>query len=296
MRLLPIIALLMACAACQNSDPNTNNSTAAQPTAVGKAMQEKTALQLYSLRDQFAKDVPGTFDFVAKTLKIKEIEHAGFYGKTAAAYKAELDRVGLVPKGGFYSFGEYRDSIQKIVADCKALGIDHVGCAWIDHEDNNFGRADAEKAIKVFNDAAKVLAANGITFYYHTHGYEFKPAEEGGTLFDLMAKNCDPAQVKFELDTYWVHHAGVRVTDLLQKYGNRFYALHIKDMRKGEPTGLFTGHSDVSNSVVLGTGQLDMPAILKKALEVGVQKYFIEDENANVQAQLPLSIAYLYGL
>ncbi len=295
MRFFTLVLTMSALAACNNT-PVATTSPAVAPISLGKVMQEKIGLQLYSLRDQFAKDLPGTLNYVAKTLKIKEIEHAGFYGKTATAFKVELDRAGLVAKGGFYSFEQFRDSIQQIVSDCKVLNIDHVGCAWIDHEDKNFQRADMEKAIAVFSAAGKVLAENGIKFYYHTHGYEFKPAAEGGTLFDLMAKQCNPVHVAFELDTYWVHHASVSVTDLLQKYGNRFYALHIKDMRKGEPTGLFTGHSDVSNSVVLGTGQLDMPAIMKKALEVGVQRYFIEDENANVQAQLPLSMGYLFGL
>jgi len=46
----------------------------------------------------------------------------------------------------------------------------------------------------------------------------------------------------------------------------------------------------------LGTGQLDIPGILKAAKAVGVQHYFIEDESPDHASQIPLTIAYIRGL
>jgi sugar phosphate isomerase/epimerase len=69
--------------------------------------------------------------------------------------------------------------------------------------------------------------------------------------------------------------------------------MHVKDMRKGTPTGLLTGHSDVTNDVALGTGTLDWPAILKAAEKAGVKWYFIEDESPTSVEQIPQSLRFL---
>jgi sugar phosphate isomerase/epimerase len=265
------------------------------PTLIGQTMSQQVGLQLYSLRDDFAKDVPGTLDYVANTLKIKNIETAGYYNLSVEAFKTELDKRGLVPQAALFSYEQWRDSVELIVRECQVLGVRYAGCAWINHEDNHFGRADMEKAIDIFNRAAQRLDSSGIRFYYHTHGYEFQPSPEG-TLFDLMAQRLDPQKTAFEMDTYWVQHAGLNPADLLRKYKGRFVAMHLKDMDKRQATGIFTGHSPVEYSVTIGTGQLDMPTILTAAIETGVPMFFVEDESPTVRAQLPVTLGYLKSL
>jgi sugar phosphate isomerase/epimerase len=71
--------------------------------------------------------------------------------------------------------------------------------------------------------------------------------------------------------------------------------LHLKDIRKGVANDL-TGGTDTRNDVALGTGQLDIPGILRAAKAVGVQHYFIEDESPNHARQIPVTIAYIKSL
>jgi len=52
----------------------------------------------------------------------------------------------------------------------------------------------------------------------------------------------------------------------------------------------------VPNATSFGTGQMDIPAILKEAKNIGIKHYFIEDESSNIIEQLPISIAYLKSL
>jgi len=80
---------------------------------------------------------------------------------------------------------------------------------------------------------------------------------------------------------------------LLKKYGKRFELMHVKDMKKGTPTGMLTGKSDVANDVALGTGLMDWPAILKAAKKAGVKWYFIEDESPTSVEQIPQSLRFL---
>jgi sugar phosphate isomerase/epimerase len=49
----------------------------------------------------------------------------------------------------------------------------------------------------------------------------------------------------------------------------------------------------VDNDVALGTGQLDLPAILKEAQKIGVKHYYIEDESKSSEQQIPQSIQFV---
>jgi hypothetical protein len=57
-----------------------------------------------------------------------------------------------------------------------------------------------------------------------------------------------------------------------------------------------TGGTSQENDVPLGTGEIDIPGILKQANKIGIKHFFIEDESSNVNVQVPQSIAYLKSL
>jgi sugar phosphate isomerase/epimerase len=71
--------------------------------------------------------------------------------------------------------------------------------------------------------------------------------------------------------------------------------MHVKDLKKGIK-GDLTGHTDVTNDVTLGTGQMDLAAILKAAKKANVKWYFVEDESPTSAEQIPQSLKYLEQL
>jgi sugar phosphate isomerase/epimerase len=255
--------------------------------------KERIGLQLYSLRDQFAKDVPKTLDQV-RDFDIKYVETAGTYGLTPDKFRAELDSRGLKAVAGHFSYEQCRDDIEGVAREAKTLGLQYAGCAWIPHKDP-FDERTCREAIAVFNRAGEALAKHGLKFFYHTHGYEFLPYGNG-TLFDLMMTETKPEFVHFEMDVFWVVHPGHDPVKLLEKYGSRFELMHVKDMKRGTPTGLFTGHADVATNVVLGTGVINWAAVFRAARKAGVKWYFIEDESAASVQQIPQSLSYLRAL
>ena len=95
------------------------------------------------------------------------------------------------------------------------------------------------------------------------------------------------------MDIFWIVHPGQDPVKLLMKYPKRWVLMHVKDMRKGTPTGLLTGSSPVTNDVAIGQGQMDIPAILRAAKKVGIKYYFIEDESPTSEQQIPQSLKYL---
>jgi len=276
---------------CALALPSIATFAAGNPsTGIGPAFKGPVGLQLYSLRDQFSKSVPATLDQV-RGFGIEYVELAGTYNLSPEKFKAELDTRGFKPVSGHFPFERYRDDVEGIARDAKALGLQYTGCAWIPHSDP-FDEKTCRQAIAVFNSAGEALAKHGLKFFYHTHGYEFQPHAKG-TLFDLLMAETKPSFVRYEMDVFWIVHPGQDPVRLLKKYGKRFELMHVKDMKKGTPTGLLTGKSDVANDVALGTGLMDWPAILKAAKKAGVKWYFIEDESPTSVEQIPQSLRFL---
>lgn len=260
----------------------------------GKSYHGPTGLQLYSLRDQFkANGVAPTLDQV-RQWGFKYVEVAGTYGMAPAEFKAELDKRGLVPIGSHFPYDRLRDDIDGVIRDAKDLGLLYVGCAWIGHK-APFDEKQCRDAAAVFNRAGKAVAEHGMKFYYHNHGYEFYPYGDG-TLFDLLVAETDPRYVFFQMDVLWTVFPGQDPAKLLEKYPNRWLLLHLKDLKKGVPTGSLAGHTELTNDVALGTGQVDWPALFRASQKVGVKYYFIEDESPTVMQQIPQSLRFLEKL
>jgi sugar phosphate isomerase/epimerase len=180
--------------------------------------------------------------------------------------------------------------------NAKTLGASFVRVAWIPHDAKvGFTIEDAKKTVADYNAAGKILKKNfGITFCHHNHGYEFAPYE-GGTYFDYLVANTNPEYVSFELDILWAFHPGVDPAKLIKKYPTRFKLMHVKDLKNGVK-GDFSGGTAVDNDVALGTGQINIPEVIKAAKKSSIKYFYIEDESTNVSTQVPVSLPYLKNL
>lgn len=254
---------------------------------------QEIGLQLYSLRNQIPKDVPGSLALI-KTWGIKEIEGGGTYGMTIDEFNALCKKNNLKMVSIGAEFSELEKDPAAVAAKAKQFGAKYVMCAWIPHHGTDFTLADTERAIAVFNKAGKVLAEAGISFCYHAHGYEFRPYEDG-TLFDLMAKKMGPNYANFEMDVFWVKHPGQDPVALLKKYPGRFPLMHLKDRKPGTLGNQF-GTADDETNVVLGKGDVGIADIMKVAQKYGVKHFFIEDESMHAQHQIPQSLKFLKSI
>ncbi len=254
--------------------------------------QASIGVQLYTFRNQFTKDVPGTFQKIHE-MGISQIEGGGTYGMPVNDFKALLAKNKLTTISIGADYKELEANAQAVADKAKEVGAKYVMCAWVPH-DKDFTVADADKAIAVFNNAGKILKENGLVFCYHAHGYEFGPYNKG-TLFDYMAAKMNPQYANFEMDVFWVKQPGQDPIALLKKYPNRFPLMHLKDRKPGTP-GSMDGQASGETNVVLGTGDVGIAAIMKVAKQYGVKYFFIEDESSLCMEQVPKSLAFLKGL
>lgn len=260
----------------------------------GKLYSFPIGMQAYTYRASFPKDVAATLDTL-KALGVTELEGGAQKGTTPEQFRKMCEERGIkIPATG----GGYEQLVKDPVAAAKTaniLGSKYLMCAWIPHKvKGGFTLEEAKKAVTDFNMIGKALKENGVTFCYHIHGYEFQPYEDG-TLFDYIVKNTNPDYVSFELDVLWAFHGGADPVALLKKYGKRFQLVHLKDLRKGVK-GDLTGGTPLENDVTLGTGQIDIPGVIREAKKIGIKHYFIEDESPIWSQQVPKSIAYLKSL
>lgn len=247
----------------------------------------------FTFRAQFAEDFSGTLDTI-KGMGITNIEFSNLFGHSAAEVREMLDERGMVCTSLGVGYNALMDQIDEVIADAKTLGARHVRLGSLPRPDGVFDLELVQQAVIDFNRIGKILDEHGLHFSYHNHGFEFAPHGDA-TLYHYMIEKTDSRYVSFELDTYWVMHAGYDPVDLLENYPGRFRLLHLKDLRKGVE-GHYLLPPKGENDVVLGTGQVDFPALLHAAQNTKVEYYYIEDETEEVLERVPLSREYIIGI
>lgn len=262
----------------------------------------KLGMVSYTYRHSFQKDVGATLDTI-KALGITNMEFSNLFGRTAQDIRALLDARGMRCTSFGVGYPDLENKIDQVAANAKTLGAEFVRVAWIPHQ-GDFTLDMAKKTVSDFNRFGKYLKDQGLTFCYHNHGYEFQPipaevaSEVKGTdvtLFDYIVQKTDPKYVSYEMDILWTFFPGQNPAELLKRYPDRFKLMHVKDLRKGVQ-GNLSGGTPVENDVALGTGQLNLPEILKAADKTSIKYYYIEDESPSISTQVPVSIAYLRSL
>lgn len=232
-----------------------------------------------------------------KEMGIRHLEGAGARGMPREEYKKLLDKYGFDVVAGGVPFEKLQspDSIRGLIENLKFFQAEYAVCYWIPHQGDDFVFADMEKAVQVFNRAGKQFAEAGISLVYHPHGYEFRPYEGPGTLFDYLMTTSDPRYVNFQMDVFWIRNPGQDPAAIMRKYPGRFPLTHLKDRMHGSIDNQ-NGRQDPQRNVVLGDGDVNIAEVMKAAKEGGVKYHLIEDESARAMVQLPQHLRYLRSL
>jgi len=213
-------------------------------------MNRKTGLQLYSVRNELAKDFAGVISKIA-AMGYEGVEFARLPAGISPALAGKIARQNDLRVSGAHLPLPIGENKNRVIDELLALG----GKTLISGKGaDNFKTADmAKKNCDDFNEAALVLQENGLRFAIHNHWWEFENI--GATpAYKIMLPHLDPA-VFFEIDTYWVKTAGADPVGILRELGTRAPLLHIKDgpCKLDEPM------------TAVGRGKMDFPPILAAA-------------------------------
>ena len=95
---------------------------------------QEVGIQLYSLRNQFKKDVPGTLELI-KEWGIEKIEGGeNTYGLPEKEFIKLLDENGFEVISVGTGLEELRDNPQKTIDRAKGFGATYAMCPWIPHK------------------------------------------------------------------------------------------------------------------------------------------------------------------
>jgi len=223
------------------------------------------ALQLYTVRDDAAKDYAGTIKKVAE-IGYSGVELAGHGGLGVQALKSLLDDTGLRIAGSHVGIDVLEREIGRVIDENLSLGNRTVVVPYLSNERRE-GADGYRRTAAVLNEIGEALLAHGLTLAYHNHAFEFEPLENDEIGLDILLQNTDPAFVKAEIDTYWVLVGGQDPVEYIKKYSGRVTLLHIKD--RDPETGTFAE---------VGTGNLPLDAIVEAAPSVGATWLIVEQD------------------
>lgn len=245
---------------------------------------ERIGVQLYTVRAEMERDLEGTLARVAE-IGYKEVEFAGYFGRSPEQIKATLDRVGLTSPSGHMPYESLGDDWGQVLDRAAAIGHQYAVVAWTPQEERRT-MDDWKRIAEKFNRAGEQTRRAGLTFAYHNHDFEFT-AIDGHLPFDLLLERTDPSIVKLEMDLYWITLAGGDPFAYFSKYPGRFPMVHVKDLKRGAKPPM----------VDVGTGDINFSAIFARRKDAGIEHYFVEhDEPASAFDSISASYRYLKQL
>jgi len=215
------------------------------------------ALQLYTVRDFAAKDLPGTLNQV-KSMGYDAVELAGTYGLDAAAFKKHLDDAGLEAVSAHVSANAFEEDAAGTAALYKALGCRLISIPSLPMEALP-GGAGFEATKALVTEAASHCKEHDMMLGYHNHAYEFETLPCGSFVLDALFEST-PDILQAQIDTGWVLAAGHDPVAYVKKYTGRCASVHLKDIVKVD--GKFEDRP-------VGKGSQDIPAVIKAAIKAG---------------------------
>jgi len=246
--------------------------------------RQSIGIQLYTLRDMLAADLPGTLDML-RDAGYPEVELFQLHGRTAFELRGLLEERGLRAIAAHVPITRWRTELDTVLAEAETLGMTFVGLPGIFPAIPS--EVTAYRALaREMNRFGAAAADRGLRFYYHNHDWEFARAG-GEVLYDVLLDDTDPDLVFFELDLYWIVTAGRDPLDYLSRYDQaRWPLFHVKDRTpsSGGQGGTFAD---------LGEGIIDFARIFR-ALENKHYHHFIVERDTQPDPARTARVGYEY--
>ena len=247
-------------------------------------------IQLYGVRNAMEADFEGTLKAVAD-MGYEYVEFAGYYGHTAEEIKELLDKYGLKCISVHQGLDFYDEKPDEAAEFLKTFGAKYSVIPWYGKE-KLAGSPEWEASAARFKRVAEVLAAHGMKLGYHNHDFEFEKYE-GKYLHDYIFEAVGTDLIDPELDTCWVHYAGINPADKIREFSGRVEIVHLKDFvcrelgggpaydlidNSGKGLGNKSKEDNGFQFRPLGMGRQNFAEILEACEEAGTEVVIVEQD------------------
>jgi sugar phosphate isomerase/epimerase len=311
-------ALAAGCARQMPAGMVASGSNASNRSLAG--FRDRIGLQLFTVRDRFPNDYPGTLLSVAK-IGYKEVQPTISYGNhTLPQIKEYLDRAGLVaptthvspPSGpeleptldAYAAIGHRYTTVNLGGArrgggapggrpgGAPAGAAPAAGSPPPPAGETRAPRPAparqtldaAKRTAQQLNDIGRVTQKHGIKVIVHNHTEEFEPlADSSQRPYDVLLAETDPSLVAMELDIGWATVAGQNALELFKRAPGRFEIWHVKDVAGLASLNGLANQSErhrAARIVPLGQGEIDYRPIFAQASLAGMKHFYVEQDSA----------------
>lgn len=235
--------------------------------AGGKRMP--IGLELYSVRDELKKDLPGTLDGVAKAGYDCVEFYASYYDWTtdyARTVKKQLDDLKLKCYSTHNNPISFKpDGIEKAMELNKILDTKFIVMASAGKVDTLDGWKQVADLLDQANDTMK---KDGLHAGYHNHDAEWKPIQ-GQRPMDVIAKNTDKS-IMLQFDVGTCVAAGADPVEWIDSNPGRIKSMHLKDWspQKGY-------------RVLFGEGTVPWKQVFAAAEKTGGAEYYLMEQEGS---------------
>jgi sugar phosphate isomerase/epimerase len=246
--------------------------------------QDQISLQLYTVREETARDMPGTLRRISE-IGYPAVEFAGFGGENAEDLSNILDDLGLRASGAHVPFDSWETDPGSVITDMHTLDCAHAILPMAPPDQHRDETAVARLAGSL-NWWGDLCRQEGVTFSYHNHDFEFALLD-GTTMWEVLVRETDPELVYFELDLYWVRYGGANPETLLRDVADRVSLVHVKDMAS----------DDQRSDLPVGEGIMPWTSLLEAADAAEVEWYVAEQDNPkDALEDVRISLQYMREL
>lgn len=229
------------------------------------------ALQLYSVREDCARDLPGTLEAVAR-MGYEGVEFAGYYGYEATALRRMLDDLGLKVAGAHVGIDTLLgDELERSVEFHKTLGNRFLIVPGLPEARRNARAAWLETA-RLMNEIAERLRPHGMSTGYHNHHIEFQPLD-GELPWDTFFGNTRP-EVIMQFDVGNALHGGADAATFLKRYPGRAVTVHVKEF------------SQTNDKALIGEGDVAWDEIFHLCETIGGTEWYIVEQESYAYSPL----------
>ncbi len=226
--------------------------------------------QLYTVRE-FTNNIRDVRETLRKVADIgyTAIQISGFGPMDTREVAQAVEEANLTVTATHTPWNRFLEELDVVIEEHKILNCTHTAIGGLPPE--YFSLDGLQQFLDELPPVAEKLAAEGMDFSYHNHHHELARFGEGKTWLDMLYERADPRYLKAEIDTHWIVRGGGDPAQWIRKLGDRQPLLHLKDMAitpEREPI-----YAEV------GEGNLNWPAILDAAKEVGVRWYLVEQDD-----------------
>lgn len=260
---LGVAGALATFAGCKTSGELTKKTPGKKRIPVG--------VQLYSVRTECEKNLPGTINAVAK-MGYKGVEFAGYYGRDAKTLRKLLDDVGLVCCGTHTGLSTLLDDeLPKTIEFNQTIGNEFLIVPSLPEEYRKT-REDWQKTAQLFNELSDKVKPFDMWVGYHNHGVEFQPVD-GEIPWDIFFGRTKK-DVVMQLDTGNAMSGGGDPVVFLKRYPGRAKTVHIKPFSKAKP------------NAVIGDDELPWKEIFNLCETIGKTRWYIVEYESDAYPPL----------